>query len=105
MEAGKPFRKRSDKLKDEIKDKQRVFDKAMKHYCFSPGTNYPDVAGKTASAQYYNGFLTYRWLDADGKQLVWALITMHDRPVIKDKEKIAELIKDFIDLDGLAKIT
>lgn len=143
LQAGKPFRKRIDKLKQEVKDKQKPFDKAMKAYCLSPGSNYPTVASTTASAQYYNGFLTYRWLDTDGKQLTWAHIILNDKPLIKDnaemlddiyyvsahwpqsitvwagnfrvhfvaakpewrkRERIAKLVRDFVDLEGLAKI-
>jgi len=142
-EAGKPFRKRIDKLKQEVKDKEAAFDKAMKLYCFYPQDKYPNVAGKTASAQYYNGFITCNWLDADGKQLAWAHITLGDKPFIKDnaemldgtyyisdlwpgnitvwagnfqvhfvtakpewrgREKIGEMVKDFVDIEGLARI-
>jgi len=143
LQAGKPFRERIDKLKQEVKDKQKPFDKAMKAYYLSPGSNYPTVASTTASAQYYNGFLTYKWQDSNNKQLALAWISLKDKPVIKDnaemlddtyyvsehwphritvwagnfhiffavqkdewrgRERIAELIKDLIDLDGLAKI-
>jgi len=143
MEAGKPFRKRIDKLKQEVKDKQKPFDKAMKSYCLLPGSNYPAVASTSVSSTYHTGTLTYKWLDSDNKSLAGAWISLKDKPVIKDnaemlddtfyvsshssisikvwvghfyvnfwvdkpewreKERIAELIKDFVDLEGLAKI-
>jgi len=147
LNAGKPFRKRIDKLKQEFKDKQKPFDKAMKTYCLSPGSKYPTVASTYVSTPFHTGVLRYRWLDSDNKQLALARISLKDKPTVKDdaemldnkfyvstfyvsehlpnievwagyfhvnfnitkaewwrKEKIAELIKDFIDLDGLAKI-
>lgn len=139
----KPFRKRIDKLKKEFEDKQKQFDKAMKAYCLSPGSNYPTVASTYVSTALYTGTLTYKWQDSNNKQLAIARISLKDKPVIKDnsemlndtfyvsshlsnkievwaghfhinfnstklewqrKEVIAELIKDFIDLEGLAKI-
>lgn len=147
LDAFKPFRKRIDKLKQEFKDKQKPFDKAMKTYCLSPQSKYPTVASTYVSTPFHTGVLRYRWLDSDNKQLALARISLKDKPTVKDdaemldnkfyvstfyvsehrpnievwagyfhvnfnitkaewwrKEKIAELIKDFIDLDGLAKI-
>jgi len=143
LEAGKPFRKRIDKLKQEVKDKQKPFDKAMKAYCLLPQSKYPAVASTYVSIPFHTGVLTYKWRDSDNKSLARAWISLKDKPVIKDnaemlddtyyvsehwphritvwagnfhiffavqkdewrgRERIAELIKDFIDLDGLAKI-
>jgi hypothetical protein len=143
LDAGKPFKKRIIKLKKEFEDKQKPFEKAMKAYCLSPGSNYPTVASTYVNTTFHTGWLTYKWLDSNNKQLAYAWISLKDKPVIKDnsemldnkfyvsshradrigvwaghflvnfkstkqewqgKEKIAELIKYFIDLEGLAKI-
>ena len=143
LQAGKPFRERIDKLKQEFKDKQKPFDKAMKAYCLLPQSKYPAVASTYVSTPFHTGVLTYKWRDSNNKQLAWAWIRLKDKPVIKDnaemlddtfyvsshssisikvwaghfhvnfnitkpewrgEERIAELIKDLIDLDGLAKI-
>ncbi len=143
LAAGRPFRKKIELLKEEVKDKEAAFDKAMKSYCLLPGQNYPAVAGTSAVALYHAGRLTYKWLDTDSKQLALAWITLKDKPVVKEnaemldgtfyvsdhwptnimvwagyfrinlvpqkpewqgREKIAKIVKDFIDLKGLAKI-
>lgn len=143
LAAGRPFRKKIELLKEEVKDKEAAFEKAMKSYCLLPGQNYPAVAGTSAVAPYHAGRLTYKWLDTDSKQLALAWITLKDKPVVKEnaetldntfyvsdhwpdhivvwagyfrinfvpqkpdwrgREKIAKIVKDFIDLKGLAKI-
>jgi len=143
LAAGQPFREKIEQLKEEVKDKEAAFDKAMKSYCLLPGQNYPAVAGTSAVALYHAGRLTYKWLDTDSKQLALAWITLKDKPVVKEnaetldntfyvsehssinivvwagyfrinfvpqkadwrgREKIAKIVKDFIDLKGLAKI-
>jgi len=143
MEAGRPFRKRIDKLKKEVKDKQKPFEEAMKAYCLLPGSKYPAIANTSVSAPYHTGTLTYKWLDSDSKQLAFAWISLKDKPVIKEgvemlgdtyyvsehwpqsikvwagnfrvhfvivkpewqgREKVAKLVGDFVDLEGLAKI-
>ncbi len=141
--AARPFQKRIKKLKQEVKDKQKPFEQMMKKYCLSPKSKYPGLASTSVEAPYHVGTLTYRWHDADKKQLGWAWVSLRDKPVIKEnaeildnkfyiskhfsnsievwagyfrvdlhilkmewfgKEKITKLIKDFVDLDGLAKI-
>ena len=143
MAAGKPFKKRIAKLRREVKDKQGPFETAMKSYCFLPGSKYPDVVSTSVEVPYHTGAFTYRWHDIDKKQLLWAWISLRDKPVIEEnaemldgkfyvsehlsnnivvwvgyfrvslhvpiiewcgKEKVTKLVKDLIDLNGLAKI-
>jgi len=144
LAAGQPVRERIDELRQEVKDKEAPFEKAMKPYCLLPGQNYPAVAITMVSAQYYKGFVRYYWRDAAGnKQLASATIELKEKPAIKEnaemldgtfyvsdnwpdsivvwagyfrikfvpqkaawrgREKIAKIVGDFIDLEGLAKI-
>jgi len=144
LAAGQPVRERIDELRQEVKDKEAPFKKAMKPYCLLPGQNYPAVAITMVSAQYYKGFVRYYWRDAAGnKQLASATIELKEKPAIKEnaemldgtfyvsdnwpdsivvwagyfrikfvpqkaawrgREKIAKIVGDFIDLEGLAKI-
>jgi len=143
MAAGKPFKKRIEKLRREVKDKQVPFETAMKSYCLLPSSKYPEIVSTSVEVPYHTGSFTYRWHDIDKKQLLWAWIILRDKPVIEEnaemldgkfyvsehfgnkievwaghfrvslhvpiiewcgKEKVIILIKDLIDLNGLAKI-
>ena len=91
LDAGKPFKKRIDKLKKEFEDKQKPFDKAMKAYCLLPRSKYPALASTYVSTPFYTGRLTYKWRDSDNKQLAFAWISLKEKPVIKDN---AEMLDD-----------
>jgi hypothetical protein len=141
--AGKPFNKRTKKLSQEVKDKQGPFETAIKSYCLLPGSKYPEIVSTSVEVPYHTGAFTYRWHDIDKKQLLWAWISLLDKPVIEEKaemldgifyvskhfsntievwagnfrvslhvpkiewcgeEKVANMVKDLVDLNGLAKI-
>lgn len=141
LEAGKPFRERSEKVKQEFKDRQKPFEKAMESYCLLPRSDYPAIASTSVDAQFCNGKATYKWLDNDNKQLGWAWISIKERPNFESdverlddkffvtkhypsnievwagnfrielhisklewfgKEQVVKLVKDLIDLEGLA---
>lgn len=91
MAAGQPVRERIDELRQEVKDKEAPFEKAMKPYCLSPGQNYPAVAITMVSAQYYKGFVRYYWRDAAGnKQLASATIELKEKPAIKENAEMLD---------------
>lgn len=90
MAAGQPVRERIDELRQEVKDKEAPFEKAMKPYCLSPGQNYPAVAITMVSAQYYKGFVRYHWLDAGNKQLASATIELKEKPAIKENAEMLD---------------
>jgi len=90
LAAGQPVRERIEELKEEVKDKEAAFEKAMKPYCLSPGQNYPAVAITMVSAQYYKGFVKYYWLDAGNKQLAYATIELKEKPAIKENAEMLD---------------
>ncbi|MFC1676148.1 hypothetical protein ACFL3G_03670 [Planctomycetota bacterium] len=84
LAAGKPFRKRTDNLKDQVKDKQELFEKAIKAYCLLPKDIYPDIVSSSVDAEYHAGKLTYKWKDTHNNRVILAWIWLKDKPVVKD---------------------
>jgi len=90
LAAGQPFRERIEELKEEVKDKEAAFEKAMKPYCLIPVESYQALAGTTVSPHYYGGFVEYRWLDGGGKWLAWATIKLKQKPVIPEDAEMLD---------------
>ncbi len=67
LEAGKPFRKRIDALKQEVKEKQKAFEEAMNKYFRWPKEAYSAIKHTELDAQYHAAKVIYRWWDGDNK--------------------------------------
>ena len=115
----------------------------MEKYCLTPAQRYGEVAGSRVSAIPSDNLISYRWNDANRKQVAWAHLRLRDKPAIRPearklddtyyvttnmdrsiwlwaghfhicfvmskkewqgKDNVAEALKAFIDLKGLAEI-
>jgi hypothetical protein len=127
-EISKPFNEKIDELKQQVLDKEGPFEEAMRQFCLIPGGAYSDVTRADASATFNSAFAHLRLRDKRSVPLgarmlddtwyisnhsnngiwVWAghfhICFVMSRKDWQGKGNVAEAVKHFIDLKGLAKI-
>jgi len=86
QEAGKPFRKRIDALKQEVKEKQKAFEEAMNKYFRWPKEAYSAIKHTDLDAQYHAAKVIYRWWDGDNKYGAFFHVDMRLKEGINAKD-------------------
>lgn len=90
QEIAKPFKNKISELEQSVLDKKTAFNEVIKQFCMIPGEAYPEVAKNHSNVQFHRAFISYRWINTNGKQVAWAHLRLRDKPAISSGAKMLD---------------